>query len=447
VKWIIGFGATARRCGNTSDVAIPQSRIRDTLTAMTDRPDEDDYEVAEIEDQDELEPEESGDGIWHSVGRGVDRAARSTVTARAVSGLERRVASFRRERKIGKGTLRDTHVATYRGFISEGQAHIRIRVVEEPRVPDSAEIIRDPKIIRSNLRRFAALSLPGVRAVVSFQGAQAEVVSNRHGYATAHLAAPAGLAPGWYDYSVVTIPDDPDEEPRTAKGQVQLPDPRAPFIVISDVDDTVLRTGLTEGMVAVKQTLLLNAQTRRSIPGMAVLYRAISVGVRNRPAPMFLYLSTGPWNLYEMLTDFLKLRGFPKGVLLLTDWGPQERYVMRSGKEHKRLTLARTFASYPASQFVLIGDSGQNDPNVYVEVARQSPDRVKAIIIVDVGSHMADRAAELLAWQGELAEEGIPFYFVADAVEGARVLLELRVIHEDSVDQVRAAVAAAPPKG
>lgn|GEM_PF-208100 len=447
MKWIIGFGATARRCGNTSDVAIPQSRIRDTLTAMTDRPDEDDYEVAEIEDQDELEPEESGDGIWHSVGRGVDRAARSTVTARAVSGLERRVASFRRERKIGKGTLRDTHVATYRGFISEGQAHIRIRVVEEPRVPDSAEIIRDPKIIRSNLRRFAALSLPGVRAVVSFQGAQAEVVSNRHGYATAHLAAPAGLAPGWYDYSVVTIPDDPDEEPRTAKGQVQLPDPRAPFIVISDVDDTVLRTGLTEGMVAVKQTLLLNAQTRRSIPGMAVLYRAISVGVRNRPAPMFLYLSTGPWNLYEMLTDFLKLRGFPKGVLLLTDWGPQERYVMRSGKEHKRLTLARTFASYPASQFVLIGDSGQNDPNVYVEVARQSPDRVKAIIIVDVGSHMADRAAELLAWQGELAEEGIPFYFVADAVEGARVLLELRVIHEDSVDQVRAAVAAAPPKG
>ena len=447
MKRIIGFGATARRCGNTSDVAIPQSRIRDTLTAMTDRPDEDDYEVAEIEDQDELEPEESGDGIWHSVGRGVDRAARSTVTARAVSGLERRVASFRRERKIGKGTLRDTHVATYRGFISEGQAHIRIRVVEEPRVPDSAEIIRDPKIIRSNLRRFAALSLPGVRAVVSFQGAQAEVVSNRHGYATAHLAAPAGLAPGWYDYSVVTIPDDPDEEPRTAKGQVQLPDPRAPFIVISDVDDTVLRTGLTEGMVAVKQTLLLNAQTRRSIPGMAVLYRAISVGVRNRPAPMFLYLSTGPWNLYEMLTDFLKLRGFPKGVLLLTDWGPQERYVMRSGKEHKRLTLARTFASYPASQFVLIGDSGQNDPNVYVEVARQSPDRVKAIIIVDVGSHMADRAAELLAWQGELAEEGIPFYFVADAVEGARVLLELRVIHEDSVDQVRAAVAAAPPKG
>lgn len=413
---------------------------------MTDGPSEDDQERARSDEPEVSDSEGSGDGIWHSVGRSVDRAARSTVTARAVSGLEKRVASFRRERKIGKGTLRDTHVATYRGFISEGQAHIRIRVVEEPRVPDSAEIIRDPKVIRSNLRRFAALSLPGVRAVVSFQGAKAEVVSNRHGYATAHLAAPADLAPGWYDYSVVTIPDDPDEEPRTAMGQVQLPDPQAPFIVISDVDDTVLRTGLTEGMVAVKQTLLLNAQTRRAIPGMAALYRAISVGVRNQHAPMFLYLSTGPWNLYEMLTDFLQLRGFPKGVLLLTDWGPQERYVMRSGKEHKRLTLARTFVSYPASQFVLIGDSGQNDPNVYVEVARQSPGRVKAIIIVDVGSHMADRAKELLAWQSELAVEAIPFHFVADAVEAAQVLVDLRIMVKDSVQQVRAAVATAPPK-
>ncbi|NQU37694.1 MAG: DUF2183 domain-containing protein [Actinobacteria bacterium] len=421
---------------------------------MTDGPSAGEYEVQDSDELDVSEPDvseveesdDSGEGVWSSLGRGVDRAARSTVTARAISGLEKRVASFRRERKIGKGTLRDTHVATYRGFISEGQAHIRIRVVEEPRVPDSAEIIRDPKVIRSNLRRFAALSLPGVRAVVSFQGAQAEVVSNRHGYATAHLAAPADLAPGWYDYSVVTIPDDPDEEPRTAAGQVQLPDPHAPFIVISDVDDTVLRTGLTEGMVAVKQTLLLNAQTRRAIPGMAALYRSISIGIRNRPAPMFLYLSTGPWNLYEMLTDFLKLREFPKGVLLLTDWGPQERYVMRSGKEHKRLTLARTFVSYPTSQFILIGDSGQNDPNVYVEVARQSPGRVKAIVIVDVGSHMADRASELVAWQAELTAEGIPFHFVTDAVEAAQVLFDLRVIHKDTIKQVRMAVAAAPPK-
>ncbi len=411
---------------------------------MPENPAADDRDDEATEALPTPEVEDSEDGIWHSVGRGVDRAARSTVTARAISGLERRVATFRRERKIGKGTLRNTHLATYRGFISEGQAHIRIRVVEEPRVPDSAEIIRDPKVIRSNLRRFAALALPGVRATISFLGSEVEVVSNRHGYATAHLAAPEGLSPGWHDYSVATIPDDPEEEPRVAQGQVQQPDPKSPFIVISDVDDTVLRTGLTEGMVAVKQTLLLSAQTRRAIPGMSTLYQAIAIGVRKRPSPMFLYLSTGPWNLYEMLTDFLSLRRFPKGVLLLTDWGPQERYVMRSGKEHKRLSLARTFGSYPSSQFLLIGDSGQNDPNVYVEVARQSPGRVKAIIVLDVGSHMTERADELRAWQAELANEGIPFHFVDDAADAAQVLYDLHVIHKAAVEQVRTAVASAP---
>lgn len=420
-------------------------QIRGTLTCMTGvRPD--DGVSPENPEPNLPDAEESSDSVWHSLGRGVDRAARSTVTARAISGLEKRVSTFRRERKIGKGTLRDTHVATYRGFIAEGKAHIRIRVGEQPRVPDSAEIIRDPKVIRSNLRRFAALALPGVRATVTFKGSSVDVVSNRHGYATAHLAAPAELEPGWYDYSVVTFPDDPDEEPVTARGEVVLPDPKSPFIVISDVDDTVLKTGLTEGMVAVKQTLLLNAQTRRAIPGMAALYHAIAMGVRKRPAPMFLYLSTGPWNLYEMLTDFLALRQFPKGVLLLTDWGPQERYVMRSGKEHKRLSLARTFVSYPGSQFILIGDSGQNDPNVYVEVARQSPGRVKAIIIIDVGSHMADRAEELVAWQSELATEGIPFHFVEDAVQGAQVLFDLHVIRKDSIAQVRTDIASAPPR-
>lgn len=392
----------------------------------------------------ESESQSRGDGIWHSVGRSVDRAARSSVTARAISGLENRVSTFRRERKIGKGTLRAVHVATYRGFIAGGKAHIRIRVVEEPVVPGSAEFIGDPHVIRSNLRRFAALALPGVRALVTFHGESIEVRSDRHGYATAHIPAP-DLDPGWYEYTVETLPDDTDEEPRTLTGDVLLPDPLAPFMVISDVDDTVLRTGLTEGMVAVKQTLLLNAQTRRAIPGMAALYQSIALGTGGEPAPDFVYLSTGPWNLYEMLTDFLEFQDFPEGVLLLTDWGPQERYVMRSGKEHKRLSLARMFASYPETKFVLIGDSGQNDPNVYVEAARQSPGRVEAIIILDVGDHMAERAEELRQWQAQLADEDVPFHLVENAIEAAEVMADLEAIDPTQIAKVRDAVRSAPP--
>ena len=365
------------------------------------------------------------------------QAARSDATARTISKLEEKIAAFRRERKIGKGTLRDTHVAAYRGYVSGGIAHMRIRVTEMPVVPDSAELVTDPKVVRTNLRRFVALAFPGVRLRILFLDQQVDVETDRHGYATAHIPAD-GLAPGWHEYHAVTIPDDPDETPQIVTGEVVLPDPAAPFAVISDIDDTVLRTGLTEGLVAVRQTLLGSAATRRAIPGMAALYRGLSAGYGNKPAPSFSYLSTGPWNLYEVLTEFLELRGFPKGVLHLTDWGPQERYVMRSGKEHKRLSLARAFAAYPHTTFILIGDSGQNDPYVYVEAAREHRQQVKAIVILDVGEHMAERASELRAWQEELAAENVPFYFVADATEAARVLCRHRIVNKDAVAEVAA---------
>lgn len=378
---------------------------------------------------------DSSESLRATAMRRVSQAARSDTTARTISKLEAKVAAFRRERKIGKGTLRDIHVAAYRGYVSGEVAHVRIRVTEMPRVPDAADLVTDPKVVRTNLRRFVALSFPGVKLRVLFADQSVDVETDRHGYATAHIPAQA-LTPGWHEYHAVTIPDDPDEAPQIATGELVLPDPTAPFAVISDIDDTVLRTGLTEGFVAVRQTLLGSAATRRAIPGMPALYRGLATGLGNGGEPSFYYLSTGPWNLYEVLTEFLDLRGFPKGVLHLTDWGPQERYVMRSGKEHKRLSLARTFAAFQDTSFILIGDSGQNDPYVYVEAAREHPRQVKAILILDVGEHMAERAIELRQWQVELAAEGIPFYFVANATEAAEVLAQQKIVTKDVIREV-----------
>ena len=81
---------------------------------------------------------------------------------------------------------------------------------------------------------------------------------------------------------------------------------------------------------------------------------------------------------------------------------------------------------------MLIGDSGQNDPYVYVEAAREHPRQVRAIVILDVGDHMAERAQELVQWQAELDEEGIPFYFVADAKEAASVMVHHRMVKKKS---------------
>ena len=119
--------------------------------------------------------DESTRSLRRSAKRKVSQAARSGTTARAISSMEEKLAAYRRERKIGKGNLRDTYVAAFRGYVSEGKAHIRIRVTEMPYVPEATEIVADPKVVRTNLRRFVALAFPGVRLRVIFGDGQVDV--------------------------------------------------------------------------------------------------------------------------------------------------------------------------------------------------------------------------------------------------------------------------------
>ncbi len=358
-------------------------------------------------------------------------AAKSAKTAQIIADLEDRVAEFRRERKIGKDSLRATYVEPFRGYVTDGQAHVRVRVMEEPVIPAAAEAIDTRNVLRTNLRRFVALAFPGVQVRITMGEFSAKATTDRHGYAKVKLPAP-DLEPGWYEYDAATIPVDKSENPATAVGDILVPEPGA-VMIISDVDDTVLKTGLSEGMVAVGRTLFRDAQTRRPIPGMAALYQGLAHGVDGSHMPSFFYLSTGPWIMYDMLTDFFELNDFPDGVRFLTDWLPQQRYVLRSGREHKRKTLQKLFTGNPESTFVMIGDSGQKDPAAYLEIARQHPGQVKAIIIMDVGEHMAERADELRTESQSLRAEGIPFYFVENAIEAGQVLSDLGVLDIDMI--------------
>ncbi len=383
---------------------------------------------------------DEGTGPMARLGRWWDARLRSVETAQAVSDLEDRLSRWRRERKLGKGTLRATHAVAYRGFAAGGAAHVRLRVIEHPPVAEPDAGHPRTALLRTNVRRFVALPLAGVRVRVALGEAGADLVTDRRGYATATLSC-TGLRPGWHEYICTTRPDDPDEAAATALGKVLVPDPTAPLAVLSDIDDTVLRTGLTEGFVAVRRTLLGDARTRRPVPGMAALYRALQSSPAAGPAPSFWYLSTGPWVLYDLLAEFLGVNGFPAGPLFLTDWGPNRRYLMRSGREHKRAWLRRLFDTCPASSFVLVGDSGQGDADVYLEAARAHRGRVAAILVLDVGAHQHVRAVELGVWEDVLVDEGVPFYFVSGAVEAAQVLASLGLVAADAIDDVRLSAA------
>ena len=197
-----------------------------------------------------------------------------------------------------------------------------------------------------------------------------EARTDRSGYIDTRLKGE--LTPGWAKVTISAEGAVPVEAP------IRVLDPATKFGVISDIDDTVMVTALPRPLLAAWNTFVLDEHARTAVPGMAVLYERLVTA--NPSSPVF-YLSTGAWNVAPTLSRFLSRHLYPAGPLLLTDWGPTPDRWFRSGQEHKRNTLARLASEFPHIRWLLIGDDGQHDPEIYSEFAREHPDNVAAVAI------------------------------------------------------------------
>ncbi len=364
---------------------------------------------------------------------------RSPETAAFVAGVESSLTKRRREQKIKTGAFRGMHVVVYRGFVADDVAKVRVRVMEAPELPGDSRI---PywEVAQANLRRHAALDIVGAQVELRVGKHSATEVTDGHGYANFSLPVP-DLRAGWHEAHAVVAPVE-DGESASGTGRVVKPSLKAPFLVISDIDDTILLTGLTEGAAMVARTVLREASERAAIPGMASFYRGLARGIpsgsgHRKPVPTFFYVSTGTWSFYPALQEFVQLRGFPVGPMFLTDWGPTERYLRRSGAEHKRTAIRRLLEAYPTMKFVLIGDSGQRDALTYEEMAREFPGRVPLILIRQVGDDEDERNVELRSRATELRDAGIPLHLVADASAAAELAHGLGLCDDETLVEVR----------
>jgi phosphatidate phosphatase APP1 len=166
--------------------------------------------------------------------------------------------------------------------------------------------------------------------------------------------------------------------PDTFAPAVVLPDDGRP-LVVSDIDDTVLVTGVKERLKMVGRSLFRDPTDRRVVEDMPDLVRDLARG-----APVF-YVSTSPWNLYQRLVDTLAHHGVPGGPLLLTDWGfGSKQMLVRPALEYKVETIAGLLDDFPGRSAVLVGDSGQHDLAAYLAVAAAYPGRVRAVLIREV---------------------------------------------------------------
>jgi phosphatidate phosphatase APP1 len=291
----------------------------------------------------------------------------------------RRFAEWRRGVKLRFGWLAPLRIVLYGGYGDANLVRVRGRVLEER--PGAEPRIGDRRL--SNFLRaweqFESDEVPGVHVRLEVAGTEKDLVTDGDGYFSSEIAVPAVVPPGWLPLSarVLEAPYPASSLP-SARGEALIPSGQARFGVISDIDDTILRTNVTNKLEMVYLTMLGNALTRRSFDGTRELYRGLALG---GSAPFF-YVSKSVWNMFPLLEQFIREQGLPRGPLLLR----QLRLFRSAVPAHKPDAIEQLLATYPTLPFVLIGDSGEQDLQIYLQAAGNHPGRVRAILIRNVSS-------------------------------------------------------------
>jgi phosphatidate phosphatase APP1 len=310
------------------------------------------------------------------------------LDAQRLRAAARRFANWRRGVKRRFGLLAPLRIALYGGYGDAAAVLVRGRVLEER--PGAEPALGDARL--ANLRRaweqLESDDVPGVRLNLQVGGAEAAVVTDEDGYFSARLPLPPGAGAGWLTVQArVTEAPYPTAALPSAQGAVLIPSEHARFGVISDIDDTILRTDVSNKAKMLYLTLLGNALTRSSFEGTQELYRGLLEAGGGAP---FFYVSQSVWNIFPLLELFIREQGLPKGPLLLRQI---RLFRDAAARPHKPTAIARLLETYPALPFILIGDSGERDLEFYLEAARTYPGRIRTILIRNVSK--PERAAAL----------------------------------------------------
>lgn len=315
-----------------------------------------------------------------------ETAASATSVKHIAARLEDRFHAFRERKARRRGYL--PAMIPYAGYGSSGWVRVLGRTMLAN--PDAGRFVHlnpdgrrrtgtdtpeqeaEPQHVPSirGWRSFTSVPMANARVSIEVGSVRHEVTADRGG--VVDVVVPVELPPGEHTVRLSVEGCVPAEAPvYVAPSDVKLG-------ILSDVDDTVMVTALPRPLLAFWNTFVLNEHARTPTPGMAVLMERLTA--RHPDAPV-IYLSTGAWNVAPTLSRFLTRNLYPVGALLLTDWGPTRDRWFRSGVEHKRGNLRRLAEQFPNTRWILIGDDGQHDPQIYADFAASHPRNVAAIAI------------------------------------------------------------------
>ncbi|EPS35080.1 hypothetical protein H072_11535 [Dactylellina haptotyla CBS 200.50] len=149
--------------------------------------------------------------------------------------------------------------------------------------------------------------------------------------------------------------------------------------LISDIDDTIKNSAVTAGVREMARNVFIRDYHSLTIPGITELYNTLAF----LDVPIH-YVSNSPWQLYPLIREYFKAANLPSGSFHLKQYQSVFQGLFEPVQDRKKGSLERLLRDFPDRRFIMVGDSGEADLEVYVAVALANPKRIKAIFIRDV---------------------------------------------------------------
>ncbi|KAF8813021.1 hypothetical protein BYT27DRAFT_7181978 [Phlegmacium glaucopus] len=265
------------------------------------------------------------------------------------------------------------------------QAKFRLRWEELCHHPQAVYIAFGEDVVEHEVMVVAQL-LPPASIPVGVHNAQNQ---------TERSSAPPSVigsrsAPGTYDppVSYTQRHNQIPQPPKPLTSIAFIPITHSPIRVISDIDDTIKLSNILSGARTVFHNVFVKELRDSVIPGMGEWYRLMwSRGIR------FHYVSNGPFELLPILNEFFQISQLPPGSIRLKSYAGRSLFngLLSAPAARKRAGVVDILDSFPDSQFFLIGDTGEQDLELYADLARERPRMILGVLVRDVDSGNAER--------------------------------------------------------
>lgn len=308
-------------------------------------------------------------------------------------------------------------IMPYLGFGSNEFIELKGRVIEDTGVQPSRETDGIWHNLLNMYRRFESDEVPFAQIAARFGGVEIKVVADDEGFfqVDIELDQPLDAEQSWQHVELELLkPESSEKRWIRADGKVLVVSPQAEFGVISDLDDTVLFTGVNRPLKMMRTVLLNNARTRSPFKGVADFYSALQLGFYGNGRNPLFYVSSSPWNMYDLLQEFFHIHEIPVGPIFLRDWGFERQSMLAvNNRQYKLEAICNILEKLPDLNFILIGDSGEEDAEIYTEIIQSYPGRILAAYIRSVRRDF-NRENEINQLSEKAGEFGSGLMYAAD---------------------------------